>query len=148
VAIFDTSSKAAAERLTALPAPLATTVHVDKYEPGHVALTLSGPAPKGSALVASENFYPGWRATVDGKPVTADRADLTLIGVPLPEGARKVELEFSSDTYKEGKTITLVAIAIAIVAVLAGLFVPTRPGASPAPAAMNAGTNRTVERAA
>ncbi len=146
VAIFDTSSKLPSAELTTLPAPLATTVHVDSYEPGHIALTLSAPAPKGSALVASENFYPGWRATVDGKPVTAERADLTLIGIPLPEGAKKVLLEFSSAAYKEGKAITLVALAISIIAALAGLFVPGVPGGTP-PAGAAAG-RRTPERAA
>ena len=101
--------------------------HVDAYAPGHIALTLSDPAPKGSALVVSENFYPGWHATVDGKPAIAERADLSLIGVALPEGAKKIELNFSSDTYKEGKEITLFALAIGILATLGGLFVPRRP---------------------
>jgi hypothetical protein len=105
-------------------------------------LTLSDPAPKGSALVASENFYPGWRATVDGKPVTAERADLTLIGVPLPQGAKKVELEFSSDAYERGKAITLAAIALSILSALAGLFVPAPARGSPATG------SRTAERAA
>jgi hypothetical protein len=124
VAIFDTSSKVDAPKITTLPAPLASTTHVDLYEPGHIVMTLSAPAPKGSALVASENFYPGWQATVDGKPVAAERADLSLIGVPLPEGAKKVELTFASRTYEEGKTITLVAIGISVLAALAGIFVP------------------------
>jgi hypothetical protein len=124
VAIFDTSSKTPGAQLSALPAPLKTTTHVDAYSPGHIVVTLSDPAPKGSALVVSENFYPGWRATIDGKPATAERADLSLIGLALPEGAKKVELNFSSDTYKEGKTITLAALAISILAALAGLFVP------------------------
>jgi len=145
VAIFDTSSKVTAALLSSLPAPLATTTHVDAYDPGHIALTLSDPAPKGSALVVSENFYPGWHVTIDGKPATAERADLTLIGVPLPEGAKKIELSFSSDTYKEGKSITLVALAISILAVLAGLFVPGFPGG--APRAKAAG-QRMTERAA
>jgi hypothetical protein len=124
VAIFDTSSKVPGAQVTTLPAPLATTTHIDSYAPGHIALTLSSPAPKGSALVVSENFYPGWSATVDGKPATAERADLTLIGIELPEGAKKVELNFSSATYAEGKSITLVAIALAVAAALAGLFMP------------------------
>jgi uncharacterized membrane protein YfhO len=76
--------------------------------------------------VVSENYYPGWHATFDGTPATAERADLTLIGVALPEGARKVELTFSSDAYKEGKAITLAAIALAVIAALAGLFMPAR----------------------
>jgi hypothetical protein len=146
VAIFDTSSKVEAAKISTLPAPLTTTTHVDSYAPGHIAITLSDPAPKGSALVVSENFYPGWHATVDGKPATAERADLTLIGIALPEGARKVELNFSSDTYKEGKSITLAAIAIAILAVLAGLFVPAFPDGAPARGA--AAAQRMSERAA
>ena len=93
---------------------------MDQYAPGHIALTLSDAAPADSALVVSENFYPGWRAKIDGKPATVERADLTLMGIPLPAGARKVELDFSSDTYKEGKAITLAALALAILAALAG----------------------------
>ena len=122
VALFDTSSKVEGAQATSLPAPLAMTTHVDTYEPGHIALTLSAPAPKGAALVVSENFYPGWRATVDGKQADAGRADLVLIGVPLPEGAKQVELTFASETYARGKAITLVALAISLVAVVAGLF--------------------------
>jgi hypothetical protein len=147
VAIFDTSSKVQGAQVSSLPAPLVLTTHVDAYAPGHIVLTLSDPAPKGSALVVSENFYPGWRAMVDGKPATVERADLSLMGVALPEGAKKVELNFSSDTYKEGKTITLAALAISILAVLAGLFIPSYPGGSPANAA-KAAELRSMERAA
>ena len=120
VAVFDTSSKVAAQTLTQLPSPLAIIAKVTTYEPGHIALRLSDPAPKGSALVVSENFYPGWRATIDGKAAQAERADYLLIGVPLSEGARKVELTFQSDSYAKGKKITLVALLIALVAALGG----------------------------
>jgi len=147
VAIFDTSSKVLVAQVTALPPALPTTVHVESYAPGHIVLTLSDAAPKGSALVVSENFYPGWHATVDGKPATAERADLTLIGVPLQEGARKVELDFSSDTYKEGKAITLAAIGVAMLAVLAGIFAPAGP-AGPGAGAASAAAARTMGRAA
>jgi hypothetical protein len=124
VAIFDSASTVEAAKITTLPPPLPSTPHVDLYTPGHIVISLGTPAPKGAALVASENFYPGWQAMVDGKPVTAERADLTLIGVPLPEGAKKVELTFSSKAYEEGKTITLVALGISLLAALAGVFMP------------------------
>jgi hypothetical protein len=127
VAIFDTSSKVAGAQVTTLPPALAITAHVDSYSPGHIAMTLSDGAPKASALVVSENYYPGWHATIDGKPATVERADLSLMGLPLPEGAKKIELNFSSDTYKEGKEITLFALVIAFLATLAGYFVPRRP---------------------
>jgi len=120
VALFDTSSKVTGVELKALPAPLDISAHADRYEPGHIVLTLSTGAPRGSALVVSENFYPGWRALVDGKPAVVERADYVLMGVPLPEGARRVELSFSSESYARGKVITLVAIAVSLLAAAGG----------------------------
>jgi hypothetical protein len=99
-----------------------TTVKVTKYEPGRVSLELSGPADTGTALVVSENYYPGWRATVDGKETPVGRVDYTLAGVELPAGARKIELWFSSDTYKRGKLITLIALALTAALITAGIF--------------------------
>ena len=83
VALFDPASPVKGVNATTLPAALALSVHVDPYEPGYVALTPSEPAPKGSALVASENYYPGWRATIDGGPVVAERHDCVQTGVAL-----------------------------------------------------------------
>jgi uncharacterized membrane protein YfhO len=70
----------------------------------------------------SENYYPGWRATVDGKRAPVGRANITLVGVPLPEGARKVELAFDSPTYERGKLITLLALGITLVLITAGII--------------------------
>ena len=71
--------------------------------------------------MVSENYYPGWQATVAGKPVVMGRADYTLIGVQLPEGASEVNLTFTSAAYQNGKMITLTAIAVALI--LAGVGV-------------------------
>ncbi|MEO5904171.1 MAG: YfhO family protein, partial [Gemmatimonadaceae bacterium] len=90
------------------------------YEPGKVSITLSDRAPRGSALVVSENYYPGWHATVDGRPAAVGRADYVLTGVQLPEGARDVELWFDNDTYHRGKLITVVAILASIALIFAG----------------------------
>ena len=126
IAIFDTSSKVAAELVNKLPEPLAITTTVTTYEAGHIALTLSAPAPTGSALVVSENYYPGWKVKVDGKPATAERADLVLIGVALPEGAKQVELTFDSDMYQRGKNITVLALLIALLAMGGGAVLDRR----------------------
>jgi hypothetical protein len=126
VALFDTSSRTEAATITALPAPLALATTVSRYEPGHIALSLSAPAPKGSALVVSENYYPGWRATVDGKAVNVERADFVLMGIPLPEGARQVELRFNSGTYETGKRITQSALLVALLCAVAGLALDRR----------------------
>ena len=90
------------------------------YAPGHVVLELAKPAPAGSALVGSANYYPGWVALVDGKPAPVVRAEYSLIGVVLPAGARRVELTFTSPAYKRGKTLTLLALGLSIVGIAAG----------------------------
>ena len=134
VALFEPSAKVEGIQASALPAPLALATHVDRYEPGHIEVTLSEPAPKGSALVVSENYYPGWSATVDGKRAEVDRADYVLIGVPLPEGAKSVVLTFRSAAFETGKQLTLAALGLAILAALAGLFPRApQPGGTRAP---------------
>jgi hypothetical protein len=128
-ALFDTSAAVQGRTdLKSPPRPLPIAVEVTRYDPGRISLRLNAPAPAGSALVVSENYYPGWRAAVDGKAAELARADYTLIGVPLPEGARRVELTFDSRAYEQGKLITLVALATVVVVTLAGLVADRRRG--------------------
>ena len=122
-ALFDTSANVAAARnVQSLPAPLPITTTVRRYEPGRAQIDLSAPAPAGSSLVVSENFYPGWIATVDGKPAKLGRADYSLIGVELPEGARSIDLRFTSPAYNRGKSITWFAILLGILMLAAGFW--------------------------
>jgi hypothetical protein len=122
-ALFDTSANVRASTgVRALPAPVAVTTSVRHYEPGRVQIDLSAPAPEGASLVVSENFYPGWKAVVDGKPARIGRADYTLIGVELPAGARTVELDFTSPSYERGKVITWIAIAFAFLMFASGAW--------------------------
>ena len=83
-------------------------------------MELSQPARAGNALVVSENYYPGWSATVDGRPAPVGRVNYTLTGVQLPEGGRRIELEFDSATYHRGKLITLVALALTLILIIGG----------------------------
>ncbi len=122
-ALFDTSAKVRATTgVQALPAPLSVTTKVSHYEPGKVRIDLSAPAPDGASLVVSENYYPGWKATVDGKPAPIGRADYTFIGVELPAGARTVALDFTSPTYERGKVITWIAIVVGLLMLAAGTW--------------------------
>jgi hypothetical protein len=119
-ALFDTAAAVQAVQLNALPPAPEVRARTTRFEPGAIDVELDQPAPPGSALIVSENYYPGWSATVDGKPATIGRADMTLIGVELPAGARKIELRFASEPYEKGKTITLVALLLAAVWWLGG----------------------------
>ena len=95
-AIFDTAARVPVTlNPTSLPPPLTVTANVTRYDPGHITVALSAPAPAGATLVVSENEYPGWSATVDGHPSAIGRVDYTLIGVPLTAGSRTVDLVYT-----------------------------------------------------
>ena len=135
IALIDPASSTPAATLTAIPTPLTLKVTTTTYEPGRISLALSEPAPAGSALVVSENFYPGWQATVDGKPVATERTNYVFIGVPLPAGAKTIDLTFTSASYERGKAITLAAIAMSLIWMGVGFVIDRRRGAVTAGAA-------------
>ena len=122
-ALFDTSAMVRATvGVQALPAPSSVTTSVSHYEPGKVRIDLGAPAPDGASLVVSENYYPGWKATVDGKAAPVGRVDYTFLGVELPAGARSVQLDFTSPTYERGKVITWIAILFGFLMLAAGTW--------------------------
>jgi hypothetical protein len=126
-ALFDSAAAVkGADNVNALPEPLPITTTVSRYEPGRVSPQLSAPAPAGSALIVSENYFTGWKATVDGREGTASRADYTLIGVPLPPGARRIELSFTDPAYVTGKIVTLIALAAILLVIGAGVVAERR----------------------
>ena len=112
-ALFDSAASVTGVELRTLPEPSPVKANTTRFDPGAIDVELDQPATAGSALLVSENYYPGWSATVDGKPATTGRADMAIIGVELPEGARKVELRFTSAPYEKGKMVTLVALFLA-----------------------------------
>ncbi len=128
VAIIDTSSPTrASSDATAIPAPSSISARVQRPNHSRIVVDLSAPAQDGNMLIVSENFFPGWTARIDGKPAAAERADYSLIGVPLPAGARKIELEFTSAASSTGMAITVVALLLSVLLIGVGL-VPKRPG--------------------
>jgi uncharacterized membrane protein YfhO len=76
--------------------------------------------------MVSENYYPGWHATVDGRRVPVGRADYVFIGVGLPAGARSLELSFSSVRYEQGLAVTLAARAVAVLVLVGGVLAGRR----------------------
>jgi len=131
-AILDSATSFGDTTMRTLPEASSIKAAVELYKPGHIALRLSSPAAPGNVLVVSENYFPGWRATVAGKQATVARADYNLIGVSLPAGAQEVDLRFDDLAYERGKLITLLALTLAVVALLVGIVLsrssaPRRP---------------------
>jgi hypothetical protein len=125
-ALFDSSSGVEGATVRVAPEPLATRARVRYLSPRQIQIDLDAPAPPGSALVVSENWYPGWSARVDGQAAAVARADYTLIGVPLTAGARRIELSFFDAVYATGRNITIVALLITLALIVGGVVVERR----------------------
>jgi len=116
VAVIDTSATAIQPQpLAALPPPATVHAVVTSATDGAYDISLDQPAVAGQALIVSENYFPGWTATADGKPAALARANFNLIGIALPAGARSVQLRFVDAAYEKGKVLTLIALAFALV---------------------------------
>lgn len=92
-------------------------VTITKYAPNH--LEYDAESSKGGIVVFSEIYYPGWKATVDGKDVEVGRVNYVLRAINVPAGKHKVVLDFHPQTLKTTETIAYVAFAVLIVALLA-----------------------------
>ena len=95
-----------------LPPPSPSQATFTRWSPGRMSLTLEPAPPTDSYLLVSENWYPDWRATVDGNAAEVLRGDQTFLTVPVKAGARQVELEFVSHDYARGRLVTWMSLLL------------------------------------
>jgi hypothetical protein len=136
VAIVDSSATAIqTPPLKGLPEPATARATVTAVTDRSYEIQVAPAAPAGSALVVSENYFPGWSATVDGKAVAVARMNFNLIGIPLPTGSRAVQLRFEDAAYQKGKVLSLLALTAAVLAWMLGWLIEARrrgPATAPA----------------
>ena len=61
-------------------------------------------------LIISNTYYPGWQATIDGKPAEIMHANYMFQAIYIPAGAHQISVAFSSDNLRYG----LIAAAAAL----------------------------------
>jgi hypothetical protein len=97
--------------------PAAGTARIERYEAEHVSLRTDSDRP--ALLVLTDNWYPGWKATVDGHDAEVHRVDYLIRGVSVPAGAHQVEFSYSPESWRVGWILSLCAlIAIALAAAI------------------------------
>jgi hypothetical protein len=92
--------------------------HVEILDRTPSSLALKVTTPTDGLLVLSEVYYPGWRATVDGKTASVLRVDYMLRGAPVPAGQHRVEFFYRPATFTWGAIISGVALVVLVVAAL------------------------------
>ncbi len=126
LALYDDTAGIAVRPLVQ-PFPISgITATIADYAPGAMRISLKGSNPAPSYLVVSENWYPDWKATVDGQPAVVHRADHTLLSVVVPPGAHEVSLRFESAAYARGKMVTLVSLLLALALTAAPVLLARR----------------------
>jgi hypothetical protein len=68
-------------------------------------------SPAGGRFVLVEQFYPGWRATIDGVEAAIYRHDDVFQAVDVPGGEHTIRFEFRSRGLQAGALLTLAGLA-------------------------------------
>jgi hypothetical protein len=82
---------------------------VARHDPNRVEVRTECAVP--SLLVLSENYYPGWRALVDGKSGEILRVNYNQRGVALPAGNHLVTFNYQPRSLLAGLAVSLLALA-------------------------------------
>jgi hypothetical protein len=93
-----------------LPAGRAEITH---YADDQVAIKASAAQP--GLLVLGDQYHPGWRAFVDGRPAKIVRANHIFRGVILPPGDHEVLFRFAPASLRIGGLLSGLGIALIIV---------------------------------
>ncbi|WP_119068550.1 YfhO family protein [Aggregatilinea lenta] len=90
---------------------------ISEYNLNDVTITTSG---GGGLLVLSDQYYPGWHATVDGDEADIVRTDVALRGVCVPAGEHTVRFEFRPLSLVAGVGVSAVGWLVWLAAMVIG----------------------------
>ncbi|MFK2580241.1 YfhO family protein [Bacteroides fragilis] len=93
-----------------------STIRLTSYEPNQLVYETS--SPQDGIVVFSEIYYPGWTATIDGKPADIARADYILRAMNVPAGKHTIEMRFDPQSLHITEGIAYGAIALLLVGVI------------------------------
>jgi hypothetical protein len=74
---------------------------------------------KGGRFVLIEQFYPGWRAMVDGQPAGIERWGGAFQAIRLAAGEHRVRFEFRPASLRFGAAVSLLALGALLLLVRA-----------------------------
>jgi hypothetical protein len=75
-------------------------------------LSVEAEADGDALLVVRDAFWPGWRATIDGREVPIFAADALVRAVPFPPGRHVLEMRYDPPEVRMGAWITLAGAAL------------------------------------
>ena len=86
------------------------------YAPNNLKYDVS--SKNGGVIVFSEIYYPEWTATVDGQPAEVGRVNYVLRAINVKPGNHKVVLDFHPTSITATETVSYIASALLILAII------------------------------
>ena len=72
----------------------------------------------------SEVYYPlGWNAFIDGQKADYVKTNYVLRGMYVPAGDHEIEFRFEPKSYTIGRTITIIANILVMLAIIVAMLV-------------------------
>lgn len=95
-------------RLKANDNKLNSSVNITKYNENSLEIDVN--TNKNSFLMLTDNYYPGWKAYLDGKETKIYRANYTFRAVELPRGKHKIMFNYQPDSLKRGAIVSAMSL--------------------------------------
>ncbi len=93
-----------------------SNVTIVSYTPNRITYEVS--SAHANFLLTTELFYPGWKAFIDGKEVTIQRANYIFRGVTVPAGDHEIKFIFAPLTFTIGAIISGIMLFFTVVYLL------------------------------
>jgi hypothetical protein len=84
---------------------------------GAEQVTITARATRRAELVLSDTYYPGWQATVNGRPEPIARVDYLLRGVSVPAGTDRIVFTYDPASFRHGWMVSAGSAVVLVLAV-------------------------------
>jgi hypothetical protein len=83
---------------------------IKTYEPEHVLIEVA--ADRDCFLLFQDSYYPGWKATVDGRRTDIEQTDIGMRAIKIDRGTHTVEMVFRPGSLVLGLILTLTGVLL------------------------------------
>jgi hypothetical protein len=117
VVVLEPSANGDAAPVLSGGAPVGEEVRIaDQSDPDRLVLEARLVEP--GLVVVADTYYPGWKATVDGRPASIYPANVLFRAVYVEPGSHRIELVYEPASFRYGLLLCAVASLICLVALL------------------------------
>jgi hypothetical protein len=82
----------------------ASAARITRDDPAHVEISVRSPAR--ARLVLLDNYYPGWKASVDGQQAAINATNLAFRSIEIPPGTHTVRFDYQPGSLRWGLGIS------------------------------------------